>query len=552
MFFLSSLIVSVKKSFSVLLATLIFLTGTGGGFSLSEYLVRGCHENFLSVPSYSFYDATAKIPRAGSIEKQGKYTMYLAKNESEFCQFVFRLREDRRDISLYLSDFTNENGDTLETTLAREYYVDTNSSTVSGSYPDAIVPIDCEYNFPFTAQLNYAYYIGVKSTEDSAPGLYTAEITVRSENQPDNRFENLKVNVYAYVWDFTLPDTPSMDTAMGLSKDNIAKFHGVSTGSAEATELYKAYYEFLLEHRISAYSLPVDILSDEADAYMSDPRCTSFEIPYGSDEYIQAVYQKLSTHPDWAAKAYFYPIDEPSNEDAYNSYNAITERLSRLYPGYNMVTPYYMSEVEIGGEKFSSTSLQDGKSSIICPVSNLFSSDKFCDEAHARQKNGDKLWWYVCCGPAPSSNYCNLFTQFDGIRHRLLFWQQKQLNITGLLYWSTNYWNDVADPWQSSWTTPWTGNDTFGDGSLLYPGKSHGVNGPVSSLRLEGILNGIEDYEYLTMAEELLGKDYTDKIIAKVSRDLTNYTYSDALFAKVRTELGNAIEKAVAEQGTVK
>lgn len=541
MFVFSVLAASLKKAFSVLLATLMFTTGTGG---LNQFLGRGCYDSFLSVISYSFYDSTAKIPKSGSMEKQGGYTMYLAKNENEFCQFAFRLRSNRGRLSLNLSDFTNENGDVLETTLAREYYVATDASTVGGSCPDAILPIECEHEFPFAAGLNFAYYIGVKSTPDTAPGLYTAEISVINEDQPENKYENLKVTVNAYVWDFTLPDAPSMDTAMGLSKAQIRRMHAIEPDSQEATEMYKKYYEFLLEHKVSAYDLPVDILSDEADAYMSDPRCTSFCIPYGSDEYISAVYEKLSAHPEWAAKAYFYPIDEPSDEEAYSRYSAMTERLSRLYPGYHMVTPYYVDSVKINGEKLSSTMLQDGKSDIICPCSPLFSSKSFVEECHTRQDNGDKLWWYVCCGPSPSSDYCNLFTQFDGIRHRLLFWQQKSLNVTGLLYWSTNYWNDVADPWLSAWTTPWTGVDTFGDGSLLYPGYNHGVDGPVSCLRLEGVANGIEDYEYLTMAGELLGSDYVNKTIAKVSGGLENYTYSDALFAKVRIELGNAIEDA--------
>ena len=79
----------------------------------------------------------------------------------------------------------------------------------------------------------------------------------------------------------------------------------------------------------------------------------------------------------------------------------------------------------------------------------------------------------------------------------------------------------------------------------MYDGYHVGVNGPVSSLRLEAVANGIEDYEYLTMAQQLLGDDYMNKTISKVAKDLTNYTLSDAQFAKVRVELGNAIEAAV-------
>jgi len=210
-----------------------------------------------------------------------------------------------------------------------------------------------------------------------------------------------------------------------------------------------------------------------------------------------------------------------------------------------MVTPFCTKEVEVNGKVSQSISLQESGSNIICPVSNIFSEDGFIDEAHKRVAEGDKLWWYVCCGPSPSSNYCNLFTQSEGIRHRILFWQQNDLDITGLLYWSTNYWSDVNDVWDSAWTTPWTGYDTFGDGSLLYNGNKVGIDGPVSSLRLEAVTNGIEDYEYLEMAEKLLGKEYKDKIISKISRDLEHYTYDDERFAKVRIELGNAIEEVV-------
>ena len=57
--------------------------------------------------------------------------------------------------------------------------------------------------------------------------------------------------------------------------------------------------------------------------------------------------------------------------------------------------------------------------------------------------------------------------------------------------------------------------------------------------------NGIEDYEYLTLAKLLLGEEYTDRIIGKITKDLEHYTLSDAQFAAVRLELGRAIEGVV-------
>ena len=232
-----------------------------------------------------------------------------------------------------------------------------------------------------------------------------------------------------------------------------------------------------------------------------------------------------------------------------NAYNGIIARLRSVWgDDFHMVTPFYGIELTDGetGDVIRNLEIQSGNSDILCPETVCFSDRGFSDAIADRAAQGDKIWWYVCCGPSPKSDYCNLFTQQDGIKHRLLFWQQKQQGVTGLLYWSTSYWTDVGgDPWTSAWTTPWTGVDTFGDGSLLYDGYHVGVDGPVSSLRLEAVANGIEDYAYLQMAEELLGEKYVDGVIAKVSKDLTHYTLSEAQFAKVRIALGNAIEKAV-------
>lgn len=548
MFGLSVVHSGIKRLFSLLIALLVYASGYSGtgGFALNGFLVRGCTPHLLSIPSYSFYDPTAKIDRNGSIDKLGSYTMYLAKNESEYCQIAFRLRLQRGKCEIRLNNFKNDKGDELETVLCREYYVKTNGDTIGGIYPDALIPLEGNVDGPsdFLAQTNYVYFIGVKTCEDTPSGRYVADIEFVNTDIPDNKYENLSVSVTANVWDFTLPEKPSCETAMGLDRNCIAKAHRTENDPGATQELYEAYYEFLLDHKISSYNLPVDILSDEADKYMSDPRCTSFVVPYGSDDYIRSVYSKLKNDSDWSKKAMFYPIDEPSTEEAYESYNAIVSRLERLYPDFNLVTPYYKSKVEINGESVSSTSLQKGKSNIICPVSNLFSEKSFVEEAHSRQNDGDRLWWYVCCGPAPSSGYCNLFVQYPGIRHRVLFWQQKKLDITGLLYWCVDYWVDVSDPWESAWTTPWTGPDTFGDGSLIYHGYHLGLKGPVSSLRLEAVTNGIEDYEYLTIAQSLLGDKYTDKIISRITNNLTDYTYSDRLFRNVRIELGNAIEKA--------
>ena len=500
--------------------------GQGAGTSLTSQ-VKGC-----------LYASTNKIRNNELIGKTASYDMYLAKYEREACQLILKSSAVKSNLEWVMTDFVNGNGDILSCSVFKEQYINVSTTKTPLYYPDAIVPFaGGRFSISETA-VNQPYYIQVYATPQTPAGKYTATITIKDNDAGGKAL--CIFNISATVWNFTLPVTPSCDTAMGLEKGQIAAKHGVAADSAEAQTLYEKYYEYLLSHKISAYNIPVDILSDEADAYMSDPRVTSFCIPYsGSDEQLVKYYTKVSSNPVWAAKGFFYPIDEPSTAQAYTTYCQMTDRLARLCPGYNMVTPFFKYKFTDSGTDFNSVTQQKGRSNIICSISNLFDEKGFAADVAARVKDGDKSWWYVCCGP--KGDYCNIFTHWEGIQHRLLFWQQKQCNVTGLLYWSTSYWTDVDDVWTQALTTPWTGKDSFGDGSMFYNGNKVGINGPVSSLRLEAVTDGIDDYEYLTIAQQLFGKDYVDKTIAKLSESLTKYTYSDELFSSVREKLGNDI-----------
>mgnify|MGYP003188686284 FL=1 len=154
-------------------------------------------------------------------------------------------------------------------------------------------------------------------------------------------------------------------------------------------------------------------------------------------------------------------------------------------------------------------------------------------------KNGNRAWWYVCC--APGGDYCNFFEFLDGIKHRLLMWQQRSLDISGLLYWSTTY-CEKANPWES--TKTWDDYNSAGDGMLIYPGGYIGFDGPIASLRLMNIADGMEDYDYFALAEEKFGKEWVNEKIAKVVTSSTEYTSDHALFEQVRREIGVALAEA--------
>lgn len=584
MFDFSKTLFYLKKGVAAVLSVILLTSAASSGsnwwitdskFSVSYH---GCRDSIFSVYSYSFADSTEKINSTAPLGRKSNQTVYLAKGEGEYAQIAIRSKYYRGNSFISVGEMTNAAGDKLETELYWEYETEASDGTGFELYPDALVPVSNPYNFRCLKETNYVFLIKIKTTAETKPGDYSATISFGSAGANGNKHETSSAKLNVHVWNFEVSESDIMRTAVGLSKSLINalyKAFDMDITNEQLQQLYIDYYEMMLDHNISCYDLPYSILDSRADAYMSDPRVKSFCVPYTENEStLRQYYDKLSQNEEWLAKAYFYPIDEPKTQEQLDRYVEITNYLSRVWPGYKMVTPFCADKteaVDAQGNAIYNSIIQTNKSTIICPVTYLINdSVGMLDRLYQRQANGEEFWWYVCCGPRPNTDYCNFFVQYPGFRTRILFWQQYDYNVTGFLFWSSNYWytgsptgwevNALTKIWRNSRTTEFTGYDTYGDGFLMYPGvKGFSLesrrflslseyefdrNMPVSSLRLELISDGIEDYAYLKMAERLIGKDKTDKILSKVTSDLTHYTYSDSTFANARLELGNAIERA--------
>lgn len=493
---------------------------------------------------YDFALSTEKPLRNSKLGTDTEMSISLAKNEWEGFQIFFSTAASGKKISLEVTDFKNADGATLQTTAYKEIYTEVHGigDKYCCEYADAIVPVSfTKEPYGGAAELSkglmQGFYIRTYAASDAAAGEYFATLTAK--NEADEII--LEKEIKATVMNFTLPETPSSESAFGNGGYNtFYTYNNVDPEDTEAkTQLNIDYYNYLLDNKISPYILPYDILDERADAYMSDPRVTSFRMPYpDDDELLVQYYEKVTSNPEWAKKGYFYPIDEPSTAEAYDRYIEMTDRLNHLCPGYNMVTPFFVSEVEIDGNSTSSVSLQKDKSSILCPISNLFDEEKFVSEYNSAVNSGNKPWWYVCS--SPQGDYCNFFMHQDAIQHRILFWQQKSLNVSGLLFWAVTYYDQV-NPWESSRT--WNFYSCAGDGCLLYPGGYIGLDEPVGTLRLMNITDGMEDYDYLTLAAERFGEDWVNEKIAKITTSLTEYTSDHELLQAVRNEIGTALSK---------
>ena len=487
------------------------------------------------------------------MQNTGKHTdtILTAKNEISFTQMFLSCGYDVDGLSISVTPFSSQKGDKLKTVMLSEYYFDVTDPAInrSVSYADALPPVESE--FSLVAGNSQGFVIKAFTDADSAAGLYRATVTVK---QGQNTVK--KAYVYTKVWNFALSDETACATAFGLSRYNIYTQH--SQYESDDGLLYKTYYNFLLENRVSPYYLPYNVLDDEADEYMSNPRVTSFMIdgrdtPNGelSDEELAQAYEKLSANEEWMKKGYFYYVDEPSTYDGVEGVKESALRLQQFFPDYRLTVPYY-TNTKIFGKDL--TSCLADYVNLWCPMSDFWtkpdctvpgSHRRLDDEAIAlygdaqtrfanEVAGGDELWWYVCI--APQYPYPNFFSTYQGTLTRVLFWQTYMYDIKGVLYWSVNEWYNGREWRTMDLTFP------YGDGRLIYCGSKFRLREPISTIRLEQIRDGIEDYQYMAMIEELYGSEKVDELIAKVTTDILEYTDDSEVLRSVRNEMGELIE----------
>ena len=481
-------------------------------------------------------------------------TVYVTRRETENAQIVIAADEAKTGLSVTCSPLENKNGARIEVQIIRQYYV----TCLDTRYPDPIAPMNEQTErFDLEAGKSQAMFLQLRTSPGTAPGDYTGIVSVRQGNKIVKQRR-----LSCHVWDITLPETMTSEAVMGLGSDQITRFHGENR--------YKEYYDYLLDHHCNAYGLPYDILDERADAYMSDPRVRSFCVPYsGDDDKLRAYHEKLSSDDAWMQKAYFYPQDEPGTAQALDEMAEKCDRIHRLCPGVRIVIPFYQN-AQYNAEK-DQIAFMRKYVDIWCPKTFCYTKEgdtapgkrllysaeqakkypEFGKRMQKEAEGGDDVWWYVCW--EPGMPYLNMYVDMQGYQNRLLLWQQKQYNVGGFLYWSCNYWPKVENPWTNMATVgtdyqtgqTWLSNEVFGDGSLLYPGSEVGVDGACGSCRLEAVRDGIEEFEMLTMLEQAAGREAVDKIIARVSTNIVEFTSDEDALAKARIELGAALEAAL-------
>ncbi len=534
----------------------IDMTRPGEGSDLTEEPVAGVNYDKVNAPDEDasvdlWFDHMTEKVYQNDTTSSGKntYVISMAGNSIENCQF-FLAPDANRNFRVELSEFSN-GSNTLKSQVLKEHYVNINGQMV----PDALPPLSG--NVSVSGGKSQGFVIKVWADQGETAGLYTATLNVYDA---DSGKHVKKANVYVNVWDFSLSEETALKTAVGLNDWKIVQsYQNKGMNDKGYWDLYKAYYDFLLENRLSAYRLPYSIGDARCVEYLDNPRVTTFAINK-SDNDEAGVYQILKDHPRWLEKGYFYYVDEPGDMSKLNELANAGNRLSSSFPGYKQVAPFFTNiqvdvntdqiefmkpytniwctkpfaftprdKYRIPGVQYMTTSAQDAK------------YGTFAERMAALQAQGHELWLYVCWEPAQP--YVNWLALGDGTEPIVSIWQCAMTNATGFLYWDSTYWHNVDRTMDD--LTPLIGATAHGDGVLMYSGSEIGSYEPISSIRLETVRMGIQDYQLLSMLEAAKGEAKADEMVAMVTTDVVTYTNDDDYLHAVRVLLGNTVSDAL-------
>ncbi len=527
-------------------------------------------------------------PKLRELLPESTISISSAKNDFESFQIVVHAGDvPLRNLKVSIPDdlYTDQGlripRDELSLRYAYYHYVDrpTDSTCAIGWYPDALVPFEQGSDglgSPINVgpNSNFVVWVSVHVGNDASAGKYGGFVDLTANEGSFCASCPFELNVR----DFSLPLKNTLETAYGLSYDNINRYHNLQT-EEDKRIVYEKYFRIFSDHRISTYNpVPLDPITVEWLSDEDPPRCelnfskfdveisrvfdkyhfTNFRLPIlglgggtyqsrydgsingvksGSKEY-QAMFSdyvgKLQEHLKLLGlldSAYIYSFDEPEEKD----YEFVAEEFAKLKkyaPDLNIMLteePSKGFEDILSGKKASID--------IWCPVSPNYSEDS----AKTERERGNRFWWYVCC--FPKAPYCTEFTDHAALELRLWHWQAFERNIAGCLVWTSNYWtsstafpdsyqNPYEDPacFVSDSSLPKGAKELWGngDGRFIYPpltastpGQNSGkpiYDAPCASIRLEMIREGVEDYEMLVMLNNLL-KEKNQKLSAREKQE---------------------------------
>lgn len=369
-------------------------------------------------------------------------------------------------------------------------------------------------------------WVTVKAAADAAPGVYRGKITVKS-----GETVLASVPLTVRVLPLSLPETFSCPAIHAVWESHV---HGLY--KERGAEMLDRMYDVMLDHRLdpdacglrwyepvpvaklkewkgrgmrktSALALNVKAKSP-GQMWVPDPTVEQTNDP----KFYEDIRDRLRPYIDEVRAAglidsiYVYGFDE-RNDAYFPGIAKFWRRFKEDFPDVPMMTTAFMYRRKAEGRDVPDWTVTDWH----CPGMPFWRA-ALTDELHAL---GKQAWWYICCGPVyPRLNVGNEHPPIDC---RLLAWQQYAEGCDGVFNWGVNYWHrreltDDTDVYLKDWSLH---GGMSGDGLMFYPGRS----GPIPTIRLANVRDGVQDYEVMKLAEAQAGRAAVLDVVKRISPD---------------------------------
>jgi hypothetical protein len=416
---------------------------------------------------------------------------------------------------------------------------------------------------------NQVLWIDVRVPADARPGVYRGTVRVVVSGRPA-----AQVPVSLTVWDFALPDGPTHHNHFG-NFTNVVRWFNVKRGSEAYRQIEARYCQAMAEHRLNppvpSHLLP-EVKADGSLAidpqrhaalkrFIAEMHVTDLEIPRApfaalpssttrpdykdvkpeqrvkAQRYYRQWYDYLKQN-GWERLAYVYLLDEPNLKENYEQVLVLGQIAHEAAPALRLLV------VEQTYKQDPSWPDMDPAVDIWCPLWGFIDRDSI----RAKLAHGDQVWSYTALvqrAPRYHPQYEQLKDKHPPYWHidrpllvyRVPTWINRQYGITGLLYWSTV--TTVIEPWLNpAFAHPRHYN---GGGYLFYPGAPCGIDGPVASMRLKNIRDGMEDYEYFVLLEQRAGAAAVQKIVDHIAPNWWDYARDPAAILAARRAMAEQI-----------
>ena len=396
----------------------------------------------------------------------------------------------------------------------------------NGWWPDPLLPAEEMRSEPGECM---PVWISLKSEATTEPGIYRGRLGIWREGR---RAGSLPLEVRVY--DVALPDSTTVRTAFSLYDDMLTRVYGEVPG-----DLYRKYQEFIADHRLNVDHLYRSTLPriEDLEHFAGRDRLNAFNLLYvrAGEDYDRRRLQEIAAVLDpfveelrrrgLADRAYIYGFDEVEI-DQFDEMKRVFGFLKERYPDVKTATTARDPGL---GMKTDLDEVVD----IWIPLTAVYDRQT----ANAARARGDEVWWYICI--SPPHPFANWFVEYPAIEARLLWWMTYRQGVTGFLYYTMNRWPNqktvmrVDGRNRTNWN-PASYETANGDGSLFYAGP----DGPITTIRMENVRDGIEDYELLRLLDGDSARALCDRLI----RSLVDYSRDAKEFRRVRTELLERLE----------